>query len=55
MEIRRGYNPKTSGPAKPEVDKNPAGGQYLISPITGEKVPAHKMQEHMKYSKNYVV
>ena len=27
-------------------------GNFLISPITGEKIPAEKMQEHMRYGKS---
>ena len=50
IEIRRDYNPKTHGPSKPVTEKAPTEGQFLISPITGEKIPAHKMQEHMRYS-----
>lgn len=26
----------------------PAPDEYLVSPITGEKIPASKMQEHMR-------
>ena len=29
----------------------PATEQFLISPITGEKIPADKMQEHMRIGK----
>uniref|UniRef100_A0A087YFQ4 Splicing factor 3a, subunit 1 n=1 Tax=Poecilia formosa TaxID=48698 RepID=A0A087YFQ4_POEFO len=42
--IRKDYDPKASKP-QPSVA---APGEYLISPITGEKVPASKMQEHMR-------
>ncbi|XP_059379173.1 splicing factor 3A subunit 1-like [Carassius carassius] len=41
--IRKDYDPKASKPLPPVV----ARGEYLISPITGEKIPANKMQEHM--------
>lgn len=40
--VRKDYNPKGGKPAKPSSE------QYLISPITGEKIPADKMQEHMR-------
>lgn len=40
--VRKDYNPKGGKPAKPSAE------QYLISPITGEKIPADKMQEHMR-------
>ena len=25
--------------------------QFMVSPITGEKIPAHKVQEHMRIGK----
>lgn len=28
--------------------RNPAADQYLISPITGERIPVNKVQEHMR-------
>uniref|UniRef100_A0A8C7YK44 Splicing factor 3a, subunit 1 n=1 Tax=Oryzias sinensis TaxID=183150 RepID=A0A8C7YK44_9TELE len=42
--IRKDYDPKASKPM-PSVA---APDEYLISPITGEKIPASKMQEHMR-------
>ncbi|GIY86621.1 splicing factor 3A subunit 1 [Caerostris extrusa] len=39
--IRKDYNPKVSKLAQ-------LNEQYLISPITGERIPADKMQEHMR-------
>lgn len=33
------------------VQAAPAPDQYLISPITGEKIPAEKVQEHMRIGK----
>ncbi|XP_066544884.1 splicing factor 3A subunit 1 isoform X2 [Amia ocellicauda] len=42
--IRKDYDPKASKPQPPA----PASDEYLISPITGEKIPASKMQEHMR-------
>ncbi|KAL2092153.1 hypothetical protein ACEWY4_011951 [Coilia grayii] len=42
--IRKDYDPKASKP-QPSVS---APDEYLISPITGEKIPASKMQEHMR-------
>ncbi|XP_034941201.1 splicing factor 3A subunit 1 [Chelonus insularis] len=43
--VKKGYDPKqhnikTTRPAAPD--------EYLISPITGEKIPASKVQEHMR-------
>ncbi|XP_041084244.1 splicing factor 3A subunit 1-like [Polyodon spathula] len=42
--IRKDYDPKASKPQPPA----PVSDEYLISPITGEKIPASKMQEHMR-------
>ena len=47
--IRQNYDPKAAAPAMvpgggaPGVDE-----QMLISPLTGERVPASKMAEHMR-------
>ena len=41
VEVRK-YDPKAKKIQKP-MDE-----QYLVSPITGEKVPASKVQEHMR-------
>ncbi|KPM05088.1 splicing factor 3A subunit 1-like protein [Sarcoptes scabiei] len=48
--IRKDYNPKTAKtqPQQSSVSKLP--DNYVISPITGEKIPADKLQEHMRYS-----
>lgn len=40
--VRKDYNPKGTKAPKSTTE------QYLISPITGEKIPADKMQEHMR-------
>ncbi|KAM9475200.1 splicing factor 3A subunit 1 isoform 2-T2 [Clarias gariepinus] len=42
--IRKDYDPKAS---KTQIII-PPGDEFLISPITGEKIPASKMQEHMR-------
>ncbi|XP_031426009.1 splicing factor 3A subunit 1 [Clupea harengus] len=42
--IRKDYDPKASKPQPSVV----APDEYLISPITGEKIQASKMQEHMR-------
>uniref|UniRef100_A0A803TUM8 Splicing factor 3a subunit 1 n=1 Tax=Anolis carolinensis TaxID=28377 RepID=A0A803TUM8_ANOCA len=42
--VRKDYDPKASKPLPPA----PAADEYLVSPITGEKIPASKMQEHMR-------
>ncbi|XP_073723744.1 splicing factor 3A subunit 1 [Misgurnus anguillicaudatus] len=42
--IRRDYDPKASKPQAPVTTSD----EYLISPITGERIPASKMQEHMR-------
>ena len=44
VEVRK-YDPKAKM-VKKTVD--PTSEQYLVSPITGEKVPASKVQEHMR-------
>lgn len=31
-----------------KTQKVPTTDEYLISPITGEKIPASKVQEHMR-------
>merc|ERR1712106_509829 len=38
------YDPKAAAAVKKKVEDD----QYLISPITGEKIPASKAAEHMK-------
>jgi len=43
--VVRNYDPKQARPAPP-----PQGDQWLISPLTQERIPAHKLQEHMKIS-----
>lgn len=40
--VRKDYNPKGTKVQRPTSE------QFLISPITGEKIPADKMQEHMR-------
>ncbi|XP_030074457.1 splicing factor 3A subunit 1 [Microcaecilia unicolor] len=42
--VRKDYDPKASKP----MPSAPAPDEYLVSPITGEKIPASKMQEHMR-------
>lgn len=32
----------------PKVTRPSVGDDYLVSPITGEKIPASKVQEHMR-------
>ena len=43
VKVRKDYNPKAKGAATATPSD-----QWLISPITGEKVRADKMQEHMR-------
>ncbi|KAK3727492.1 hypothetical protein QZH41_006432 [Actinostola sp. cb2023] len=43
-QIRRDYDPKAPKPAPPPMVPE----KFLISPITGERVPASQMAEHMK-------
>lgn len=42
--IRKDYDPKASRPQPTVAPQD----EYLISPITGEKIQASKMQEHMR-------
>lgn len=42
--IRKDYDPKASKPLPPATVPD----EYLISPITGERIQASKMQEHMR-------
>lgn len=48
--IRKDYNPKVT---KAQPQQNPIPGKpteaFVISPITGEKIPADKLQEHMRF------
>lgn len=43
--IVKKYDPKT---AQKPIQAKPQGDEYLISPITGEKIPAAKVAEHMR-------
>ena len=48
VEVRK-YDPKQKKPGlDPQQVPNPAAEEYLVSPITGERVPASKVQEHMR-------
>lgn len=49
--IRKDYNPKSkSAAAQAPSGSKPLPESYVISPITGEKIPADKLAEHMRYS-----
>lgn len=43
--VKKGYDPKQHGL---KVSRPIAPDEYLISPITGERIPASKVQEHMR-------
>ncbi|PIK60618.1 putative splicing factor 3A subunit 1-like [Apostichopus japonicus] len=43
VQIRKDYDPKAPKPSA-GIEKD----EYLVSPITGSKIPADKMQEHMR-------
>lgn len=47
-QMFRDYNPKSSAPHTPAVPPK----QFLVSPITGEKIPADKVEEHMRFGKS---
>ena len=38
----------------PKITSAPPSDQFLISPITGEKIPAEKMAEHMRIGKEII-
>ncbi|KAE8748975.1 hypothetical protein FOCC_FOCC004381 [Frankliniella occidentalis] len=42
--VKKGYDPKQAV----KITRPPAPDEMLISPITGEKIPANKVQEHMR-------
>ncbi|OZC07576.1 hypothetical protein X798_05441 [Onchocerca flexuosa] len=42
--VIRDYDPKKSTAARKAADK------WIISPLTGERIPADKLQEHMRYN-----
>ncbi|CAG2069017.1 unnamed protein product, partial [Timema podura] len=42
--VKKGYDPKQAV----KSNRPPAPDEFLISPITGEKIPASKVQEHMR-------
>lgn len=41
----RDYNPKSVAPPTQVAPPR----QFLVSPITGEKIPADKIEEHMRF------
>ncbi|RWS31181.1 splicing factor 3A subunit 1-like protein [Leptotrombidium deliense] len=47
--IRKDYNPKASKAPQQTQAAATKGEAWVISPITGEKIPAEKLQEHMRY------
>ena len=52
--IRKDYNPKAFKTPTTQSNAQPAplpksADSWVISPITGEKIPADKLQEHMRY------
>ncbi|RWS06912.1 splicing factor 3A subunit 1-like protein [Dinothrombium tinctorium] len=49
--IRKDYNPKANKAPQAQQQQTPSksGEAWVISPITGEKIPAEKLQEHMRY------
>jgi splicing factor 3A subunit 1 len=47
--IRKDYNPKSTKTQPQNPITNRPIESYVISPITGEKIPADKLQEHMRF------
>ncbi|KAK0088919.1 hypothetical protein PV325_010240 [Microctonus aethiopoides] len=43
--VKKGYDPKQHSA---KISRPAAPDEYLISPITGERIPASKVQEHMR-------
>ncbi|XP_011494134.1 PREDICTED: splicing factor 3A subunit 1 [Ceratosolen solmsi marchali] len=43
--VKKGYDPKQHAA---KVSRPTAPDEYLVSPITGERIPASKVQEHMR-------
>lgn len=57
--VIRDYDPKKGGLEEVGIDFNmiilvqkpkPPSEKYIISPLTGERIPAEKLQEHLRYS-----
>jgi splicing factor 3A subunit 1 len=46
--IRRDYDPKAPK-SRPHAPKGPVPDEYMVSPITGERIRADKFEEHMRY------
>lgn len=46
IQVRKDYNPKVAKAQAPMA----IADNYLISPITGQRVPAHQFDDHMKIS-----
>lgn len=48
--IKKGYDPKTSKTVAAEkiLRPGPKPEEFTISPITGERIPVSKLQEHMR-------
>ena len=49
--IKKDYDPKRALPQHEKVIRSAAGPkpeEYTISPITGERIPVSKLQEHMR-------
>ena len=46
--IKHNYDPKAAAPAMVPGGAPGTDEQMLISPLTGERVPASKMAEHMR-------
>ena len=46
--IKKGYDPKQPKTAPEKVFTATAPEEYTISPITGERIPVSKLQEHMR-------
>lgn len=52
LKRKQVYRKKCFFTARP-IQQEPASEQFLVSPITGEKIPVDKVQQHMKIGKYY--
>lgn len=46
--IKKDYNPKAARSSQP-AQMTAKSDSFLVSPLTGEKIPADKIQEHMRF------
>lgn len=47
--IRKDYNPRDKVSTEKKTTDTTSSNAWVISPITGQKIPAEKLEEHMRY------